>query len=225
MKISKYGIILSRQRIEDTGFVLQKLQSSDLDPVMAPKEDLSYEQQQDWFFNLNKPETCCFLVECNAIKIGILTAKNINWEAATSELEFYYWDETARKGLFPILASLALLKTGFHYLSWNKFSAKANPADNNLISQLLILGFELSGENENGSVNIYQLSATRFETTYQKLIEEITNQVECDTSEGYLLLEPVDYESGIAQLIENNFLESGVYLHRRGISGSRMYFR
>jgi len=45
------------------------------------------------------------------------------------------------------------------------------------------------------------------------------------TGEGYLLLEPCDYESGLAQKIENYFTETGIYLHRRGEAGSRKYFR
>ena len=45
------------------------------------------------------------------------------------------------------------------------------------------------------------------------------------SGDGYLLLESADYNTGIGQHYENHFLQSGIYLHRRGIKGDRMYFR
>lgn len=225
MKICKYGLTLTRIRREDTAFVYQKIHLTDINPLVSQSEEPTVGQIEDWFFSINDLENIYYLVEYHEQKIGILITKNISWEARTFETESFFWDETIQKSEIPLLANLALLETVFYFMSWNTCFAIASRDNKTLISQLHKIGYILSERQGKTDYQVYFLTAENFGINSTKLREEIKNLIEIDASDDYLLLEPPDYESGISQIIENNFLESGVYLHRRGISGSRMYFR
>ena len=225
MKICKYGLSLTRLKKEDAKFVFEKIRSGDIKPLVSKDEETSEEQIQEWFYSITNLENIYYLVEYHEQKIGILITKNISWEKRTFEIESNFWDETIQNSGIPLMASLILLETIFYFLNWNTSFAKASRDNKTLISQLHKLGYTLAEGHQNAVDQLYCLTAEGFETNMPKLKEDIKSLIENKTSEDYLLLEPIDYESGIAQVIENNFLESGVYLHRRGISGSRMYFR
>jgi hypothetical protein len=222
MKIAKYGITLSRLKVSDIDFVLQNLQADNNSPIGVPGDELSIEQKEDWYNSITNDNTIYLLVVYKETKVGLIVVKNINWEARTSETFHYYWDSIYKESQIPYLSSLALLEIGFCYLNWNTTFTKINMADVDLKTISLKLGYK---PVENNTDPLYSLTSSGFNTTCNSLIKEAATQIEEKTREGFLLLEPIDYESGIAKIIESNFLESGVYLHRRGISGSRMYFR
>jgi len=228
MKIFKYGITLTRLNSSDLDFVFQKLQPDEKCPIAVPDKELSYDQKQDWFNSINNHHTVWFLVEFEQIKKGIIIVKNINWESRTCDTQHYYWDEITNDSQIPFLSSLALLEVGFCYLNWDTTYTMVynnNPKLKTLAQKLGYKPSESNNSNKSADYQIFCLSSGDFNINYNSLVKENTIQISGKTGEGYLLLEPIDYESGIAGLIENNFLESGVYLHRRGISGSRMYFR
>jgi hypothetical protein len=87
------------------------------------------------------------------------------------------------------------------------------------------LGYVLSEGQENSENQQYYLTRELFETKGKKIQQAARAFLDEESGDGYLLLEPDDYESGIAQKIENYFIASGINLHRRGIAGSRKYFR
>jgi len=91
-----------------------------------------------------------------------------------------------------------------------------------VIEQIKKLGFR----NENkAEQEHFELSRDRFEKDAAAALAQAKAYLDEKSGEGYLLLESADYKTGIGQHYENHFLESGIYLHRRGIKGDRMYFR
>ncbi len=225
MKICKYGITLSRLRQEDIEIVREKRNSEEVSRYMEFREEITSEMQQKWFDSINNFENFYYIIEYKGSKIGLLNDKNMDWAARTSESGLFLWDESYINTIVPVLASLCLLEVGFYYLNWNTSYIKVLHKNQHAIDYVTSLGYVLGTGQENTDNQQYYLTKELFETWGKKIQQAARAFLEESTGEGYLLLEPMDYETGIAQQIENYFIREGIYLHRRGISGSRMYFR
>jgi len=149
----------------------------------------------------------------------------MDWEARTSESGLFLWDETYINTIVPVLASLCLLEVGFYYLNWNTSNIKVLRDNPKAIEYVNSIGYALCEGQEKTENQQYYLTRELFETKGKKIQQAARAFLDEESGDGYLLLEPEDYESGIAQRIENYFLENQIYLHRRGVKGSRMYFR
>ena len=225
MKICKYGITLNRLRQEDIEFVREKRNSEEVRRFMEFREEITPEMQQKWFNSINNFENFYYLIEYKGVKIGLLNDKNMDWEARTSESGLFLWDESYINTIVPVLASLCLLDAGFYYLDWTKSNIKVLRDNSKAKEYVNSLGYVLCEGQENTENQMYYLTRELFETRGKKIQKAARAFLDEESGEGYLLLEPFDYESGLAQKVENYFLENQINLHRRGVKGSRMYFR
>lgn len=222
MKICKYGVTLNRLRQEDLEFVREKRNSEEVRRFMEFREEITPEMQQKWFEGIDNFENFYYIIEYQGKRIGLLNDKNMDWKARTSESGLFLWDESFINTMVPALASLCLLEVGFYYLSWNTSYIKVLHDNPTAVKYVKSLGYVLSENQENTDNQMYYLTRQLFETKGKKIQQAAKAFVD---EELYLLLEPFDYETGIAQKIEAYFTETGIYLHRRGIAGSRKYFR
>lgn len=220
MKICKYGITLSLLRQEDIEFVSTKLVETDEQTASTPaleKIKLELKQKAEEMAAL---KNLYYIIEYNDAKIGMLSEIKIDWKTRTSHTELIIWDDTHTEAPVAELVMLCLLENGFSYLEWNTFTTRCT--DINMIEQIKKLGFR----NENkAEQDRFEQSRDRFEKDAAAVTAQAEAYIDEKSGEGYLLLESADYKTGIGQHYENHFLESGIYLHRRGIKGDRMYFR
>ena len=220
MKICKYGITLSLLRQEDIEFVSTKLAETEQQPAdTAEPEKLKQELKQK-AEEMAVLKNLYYIVEYKEVKIGMLSEKELNWKSRTSETELIIWDETFTDIPLAELTMLCLLGHGFNYLNMNMYTTRFT--DNSMIPGLEKLGFRT--QNKTGK-DRFELSREGFETTAAAQTELATDYIDEKSGDDFLLLESADYKTGIGQHYENHFLESGIYLHRRGIKGDRMYFR
>jgi len=225
MKICKYGITLNRLRQEDIEFVREKRNSDEIRRFMEFREEITPEMQQKWFDSINNFENFYYLIEYKGTRIGLLNDKNMDWKARTSESGLFLWDDSYINTMVPVLASLCLLEVGFYYLDWNTSHIKVLSSNSKAIEYVNSLGYVLCEGQENTENQLYFLTKELFETKGKKIQKAAKAFLEDESGDGYLLLEPFDYESGLALKLEEYFLEAGVYLHRKGMAGSRKYFR
>ena len=225
MKICKYGITLNRLRKEDLEFVREKRNAKEaLSSAESPAE-ITPEMQLEWFESVNNFENFYYLIEYSGAKIGMLNNKKVDWKARTSESSLFLWDETLADTIVPSLAALCLIEIGFYYLNWNVCYIRVHSDNAKAIENAMSLGYELTEGKENVENHLYYLTRELFEVNAKKILADAKKYTDDNYSDGYLLLEPSDYESGMAQKIETFFTENGINLHRKGNAGSRMYFR
>lgn len=225
MKISKYGITLNRLRKEDLELVRQKRNENEAHASAESRIEITSEMQLEWFESVNDFANFYYLIEYKGDRIGMLNNRNVDWTARTSESSLFLWDESLADTIVPTLASLCLIEIGFYYLNWNVCYTRIHRNHIKAIENALKLGYKLTEGKEDIENQIYYLTRELFEASAKKAIAKAKDFIEKESGDGYLLLEPLDYESGIAQKIESFMSESGIYLHRRGIRGSRKYFR
>ncbi len=224
MKISKYGITLSLLQQQDIEFVSEKF--------YLVEENLSDEASenppgivQEWIDGIYNFTNFYYIIEYKGVKIGLLNDKVLDWQSRTSETELILWDDSYSDSIVPMLATLCLLETGFYYLGWKSYKTLISKSDLKGIENATSMGFILSDKQHKHQDKEYVLSKESFEMNANKALLEASKHIDKTSDEGYLLLEHFDYESGIAQKIEGHITDSGIYLHRKGKAGSRMYFR
>ena len=225
MKICKYGITLNRLRKEDLEFVREKRNKKVALSSEETHIEITPEMQLEWFESVDNFENFYFIIEYNGAKIGMLNNKKVDWKALTSESSLFLWDESLADTIVPKLTALCLIEIGFYYLNWNVCYIRVHSDNPKAIENAEELGYELTEGKESVENHLYYLTRELFELNAQKILMEAKAFAEDEFSDGYLLLEPSDYESGIAQKIENYFIENEINLHRKGKAGSRMYFR
>jgi RimJ/RimL family protein N-acetyltransferase len=225
MKICKYGITLNRLRKEDLEFVREKRNAKEALTSEETPNEITTEMQLEWFESVDNFENFYYLIEYKGAKIGMLNNKKVDWKARTSESSLFLWDETLVDTIVPSLAALCLIEIGFYYLNWNVCYIRVHSDNPKAIKNAESLGYELTEGKEAIENHLYYLTRELFETNAQTILMEAKAFVETEYSDGYLLLEPSDYESGIAQKIETFFTENGINLHRKGKAGSRIYYR
>ena len=225
MKICKYGITLNRLRLEDLEFVREKRNSEIADPAMETAGEITPEMQQKWFDSINNADNFYYIIEYKGVRTGMLNTRIMDWQGRTSESELLLWDESYEQTEVPVLALLCLLEIEFYFLNWNVSYIRIKSDNTKAIENAVSLGYELTEGKETVENQLYFLTRELFETKSQNAQLAAKTFLDPESGEGYLLLEPIDYESGIAQKIENHITECGIYLHRKGKAGSRMYFR
>lgn len=225
MRLRNYGLTLCRLTQDEIEFVRQKRNSEDVRRYMEFREEITPEMQQQWFDRINNFDNFYYIIEYKGRKIGLINDKNMDWEARTSESGLFFWDQEYIDTFFPILASLVLLDVGFYYLNWNKSFIHVMQDNPKAIEYVHQIGYKLCEDQEGKPNQLYFLTKENFEKKGRKLRQAAENFKENEFRNGYVLLEPQDYESGLAQTIENYFAKTGIILKRNETEKGIMYFR
>lgn len=225
MKVHKYGITLGRLTQDDIEFVRQKRNSEDVRHFMEFREEITPKMQQKWFDRINNFNNFYYLIGYNGRKIGLINDKDIDWQARTSESGLFFWDKEYINTFYPVLASLVLLDVGFYYLDWHKSFVHVMYDNPKAIEYVHQIGYELCEEQQSQENQLYYLTKANFEKKGRKMRKAAEAFKEKELGNGFVLLEPIDYESGLAQTIESYFAHSGIVLNRKKTENGIMFYR
>lgn len=225
MIIRKYGITLKRLTQEDIELVREKRNSEEIRQVMQFRDEITPEMQLNWFRSIDNFENYYYIVEYQGKKLGLINDKNMDWEARTSESGLFFWDKEYIKTFMPVLASLVLLEMGFYYLNWNRSYIHVMNTNFDAIGYVLQVGYELCEGQENEENQLYYLTRDNFEKRSRNIRKAARAFLDVESGEGYLLLEPRDYESGLARRIEQYFSAGSIILNRVETEYGVKFFR
>lgn len=225
MKVHKYGITLSRLTQDNIEFVRKKRNSEEVRHFMEFREEITPEMQQKWFDRINNFNNFFYLIEFNSRKIGLINDKNIDWQARTSESGLFFWDKEYINTFYPVLASLVLLEVGFYYLDWYQSFIHVLHDNPKAIEYVHQIGYELCDGQRGVHNQLYFLTKANFEKKGRKMRQAAESFKEKELSNGYVLLELIDYESGLAQTIESYFAKSGIILNRKKTENGILFYR
>lgn len=201
MKLFKYGIVLERLKEADIELVRQWRNSDPVRLNMEYREIITPEQQAEWFRKIDNLENNYMMIYYKGEKIGLLNDKNVDWEARTSESGLFLGRTEFYTTFVPYLVSVAGIETTFYFLNWKKQFAHILRTNTNAIKYNMQLGYRLSDGQEDIENQLYVMTRESFEQSAQKIRKAIRLLAEGDTKTS-LLLEPADYELGLAQKFE-----------------------
>ena len=223
MKFFKYGIILERLKEEDIELVRQWRNSDPVRLNMRYQEMITPEQQKQWFLSINTLYFNYLLIHYRGEKIGLLNDKNIDWGSRTSESGIFLGRREFYQTFVPYLVSIAGIESTFYLMDWKKQFAHILRTNYNAIRFNLQLGYQLSEGQEGVDHQQYELTRESFEQKAGK-IRKAVRTIARDENKASVLLEPPDYEIGLAQRFEN-LLDASPYPLEREVGKEGTWYR
>jgi UDP-4-amino-4,6-dideoxy-N-acetyl-beta-L-altrosamine N-acetyltransferase len=225
MIIRKYGITLRRLTIDDIELVRQKRNSEEIRKVMHYREEITPEMQLKWFESIDNFANAYYIVEYEGKKVALINNKNIDYDSRTSESGLFFWDKDYLNTFIPILSSLALIELGFYYLEGSKSYIHIMRDNFQAIGYAQQIGYELCEGQDEEENQLYYLSRENFEIKGRNIRKAAKAFQDEESGDGYVLLEPADYESGIAQFIEQYYESLGIQVKSVETENGKKFYR
>ena len=220
MIISKGSLKFIRLRRVDSELVREWRNSPKIAQFMEYREYITPEMQEAWFNSVNNQNNLYMLIESGGKKIGLLNAKDIDWEKKNLEGGLFFWDESLWNTEMPLKIVMTFTEFGLRFFHGFTMYAHILKSNERAIRFNKELGFELCEGQEDVVNQLY--SATR-ETYYakgaklRKAFYTLTGKEPLK-----ILFEPEDYRSKIADHIEPH-IDYSVITHIREFDGSKEF--
>jgi len=202
----RYGIVLERLKARDLELIRQWRNSDPVRLNMEYREIITPEQQVKWFDSINNLQNNYYLIYYKGEKIGLLNDKNIDWVNRTSESGLFLGRAEYYSTFVPYLISVAGIELNFHYLNWNRQYAHILRSNVNAIRFNAQLGYQRLPEQEEKENQLYEMTWQSFEAHSVRVRKAVKVLASEGMSPRVVLLEPEDYTSGLAALIEPHLI-------------------
>jgi RimJ/RimL family protein N-acetyltransferase len=221
MIIEKGALRYVGLREEDIELVRQWRNSPAINRYMEYRGYITVEAQKEWFESINNDKNLYCILEHEHKKIGLFNAKNINYDEMSCEGGVFFWDESYYNSPIPVITAMILGETFVRAFSI-KVYAHILRSNRRAIRYNTYLGFELLPGQENVENQKYVLTldsylrkAAKFKKVFNLLV---------DPSPVIMILEPADYDRGLAQRIESIVDRTMIDEIRETSQGKRFVF-
>jgi uncharacterized glyoxalase superfamily metalloenzyme YdcJ len=161
---------------------------------MLFREYISKKMQEQWFEKINKSKNCAYyIITHKRKKLGLIDVRDINSEYSESGL--FMFNPEYYNSFIPVVASIIMIKTGFHILKTTKKENTIKVLKNNskALKYNQSLGYYIVNETD----NYYKMKITV--ESYQKSTKKIIKAINNLYGKSYFefILEPNDFKLGI----------------------------
>lgn len=224
MRFTKYGITIRRLAKDDIELVRQWRNSSKINQFMEYREYITPEMQLKWFKSINNLDNFYYILEYNNEKIGLINNKNSDWDKGISESGFFIWDDKYLNTTVPVYAAILLIELGFFVLNGQKNFIRIMKDNKRAQEFSMSLGYILCEGQDNIENQLYVLTRENFEKKGFKVMKAMKALV--DEKIVYMYFDKHDYESGIAQFLEEKMRTSPLFdkIKSKEIVDGKIYF-
>ena len=201
MKLSKYDVILERLKEHDLELVRNHRNSESIQQTMEYREYITPEMQKTWFRSINNNHNFYLLIHYQGAKIGLVNAKNIQWEKQELESGIFLWETKYYETFIPAIVSLMITDLCFRLFDWDAVYAHILKSNTRAIAYNTSLGYELCEGQENIENQLYKLTPLQFDKITGKLRKALS-RLYPGHEETRFILEPEDFENGLARQIQ-----------------------
>jgi diamine N-acetyltransferase len=141
MILNKYNIVLESLNIESLEMLRLWRNSTSVKQFMEYKTEISKEQQQLWYANIDSKKEYYFIIKKDSFSIGMIHINRINPELKSGEVGLFIGENKFQGTGIAFGASLNLLDFAFDDIKLNEVYAKVHTANKNAILYNTFLGF------------------------------------------------------------------------------------
>lgn len=220
MILTKGNIRFIKLREEDLELVRHWRNSPRISQYMEYREYITPEMQLEWYHSINNRFHHYMIIEHDFRKVGLINAKNIDWAENSLEGGIFFWDEAMYNTPLPAISSLIFaeltirmvrLKIYAHILRTNDRAIRYNRQ----------IGFELCEGQEGIENQRYLLTPENYLAKSAKLRKAF--YILIDPNPYVLELEKSDYDSGLAQLVEER-IDPEIAQEIRDTDSGKIYY-
>jgi len=201
MILKKYDIVLERLKEKDLELVRNHRNSENIRATMEYREYITPEMQKKWFASVNNNQNFYLLIHYKGEKIGLINAKNIQWEKQALESGIFLWETKYYESFIPAIVSIMVTDLCFRLFAWDAVYAHVMKTNKRAIQYNINLGYQLCENQENAENQLYKLTPERFEQVIGKLRKALSRLYPGNESTQYIL-EVEDFENGIAAQVQ-----------------------
>lgn len=202
MILTKGNFRFVRLTENDLELVRHWRNSPNISRFMEYREYITPEAQLEWFRSVNNEYNLYFIIEHEYKKIGLINAKNIDWDRFTIEGGIFFWDEEVYNTPVPAFVSILFAELMIRILRLTIY-AHIMKTNDRAIRYNLQLGFELCPDQENIENQKYILTPEKYLEKSAKLRKAFYLLME--KSPYILLVEKEDFDTGIAGKLMERF--------------------
>jgi UDP-4-amino-4,6-dideoxy-N-acetyl-beta-L-altrosamine N-acetyltransferase len=203
MKWTRYGITLSRIKEDEIELVRRWRNDPIVSKNMIYRGYITEEQQKKWFQSINNNSNSYYIIIYRDEKIGLINNKNIVTKDKSSEAGIFIWNDTY--DFAPLLASVLLCEIGFYIMKGGDSYAKVLKKNKRAKEYNTIIGYDIIENKPRSRYIKIKLTKENFKARTEKLRKTIMVNTNSN-GELSLELEKHDYKSGLAQLMENQYI-------------------
>ncbi len=201
MLLEKYDIVLERLKEKDIELVRNHRNSENIRSTMEYRETITPEMQKKWFESINNNQNFYLLIHYKGEKIGLINAKNIQWENQELESGIFLWETKYYESFIPAIVSIMVTDLCFRLFAWDAVYAHILKTNRRAIQYNINLGYQLCENQANVENQLYKLTPARFEQVVGKLRKALSRLYPGSDITRFIL-EPEDFENGIALQIQ-----------------------
>lgn len=168
MILNKYNIILELLNFESLETLRSWRNSISVAQFMEYQNEISIEQQQLWFANIDSNKEYYFIIKKDEIPIGMIHVNKINFELKSGEVGLFIGESKFLGTGITFGASLNLLDFVFDDLKLNTVFAKVNNANINAVLYNTFIGFTEKNPL-NTDFTIWELTRETYKKTKAKI--------------------------------------------------------
>ncbi|MCF8371614.1 MAG: GNAT family N-acetyltransferase [Bacteroidales bacterium] len=223
MKLIRYGITLKRLTRDDLELLRTWRNSQQINQFMEYREYITPEMQETWFESIDNPDNNYYIIIYKGEKIGLINEKGFSRFAdKTSESGIFLGSEKYINSPIPVLASLILLEMSFFLLGGKDSYIRILKGNTTSIKFNRQLGYQLCPGQDEIENQRYVLTRESFITKTYKL-RKAALRLSGDPN-MYVVWEPHDYESGMAQESEELFAKSELHSDDKWEDGCHIFW-
>ena len=223
MKLIRYGVTLKRLTSDDLELLRTWRNSKQVNQFMEYREYITPEMQEQWFESIDNPDNNYYIIIYENEKIGLINEKGYSrFGSKTTESGLFLADEKYWKSYVPVFASLMLLETSFFFLGGKESFIRILKDNVKSISYNKQLGYELCPGQEEVENQQYILTRENFIKKTLKL-RKAALRLSGDPN-LYVVWEPHDYETGMAQESEELFSKSELDIRDKWEDGCHYFY-
>lgn len=224
MYYSKYGITLINLVEQD----IELVRNWRNDPLVVRNYEfqkyITPEEQQNWFRSIRNINNAYFVIQYQGKKVGVINARNIEWDKHTFESGIFIPDPLAYNTFVPAVVSIMVTDLFFRIFKWEKIYAHTLKNNRPVIRYNQLLGYRLCKEQNDVDNQLYELSPERFNQKAENLVRAMKVLMgEDDTS--VIVIEPGDEKYPVVIHFEKELLQGNTFLKNRTITAAgRAYY-
>lgn len=185
---------------EDIELVRQWRNHPSITKYMVYREHITADMQKKWFASINNNNNLYFIVEYKGKKIGLINAKDVDWENMEMESGIFIWDKYYRKTHIPTLATMLFAEVGVDL--WQlKPTATILKSNERALKYNKAIGFKVIEDDPDKEYVRLSLDKENMGFVSKKLKAALSMLIGDDPL--VLVFEKEDLESGLHELVKS----------------------
>lgn len=188
------------------------------------REYITPEMQKKWFDSIRNIHNTYFVIEYKGRKVGVINAKNINWEQQSLESGIFIPDPEVYQTQVPAIVSLMMTDLLFKVFDWKTISAHVMRHNLSVIRYNKSLGYELCDGQDGVENQLYRLSRENFTKKAARILKAVSVISGENDTQSTILIEPSDKTAPFAVAVESFIQKSKLILKKEEDSRGRSYY-